>query len=370
MEPNQSPYSIYSEILKSYEPGIMDIVNGDLVGSAIKYVADTLVASGVPADQAMAIANQGFQDSKNLQYLKNKSSHGGLAGVIDAGAHVAEGTAPIWMAALGGAALSGAGGAAGSASTGGTVAAGSAAPAITGGSELLAAELAAPTLADLSAFPGLTAAGGAGAAAVPEITGGSELLANELAAPTLADMSAFPASGGLSSVLTADNLLKAGTRAIPGLLGAVGSNQQADAIRDIEARARADRAPFLDAATSYLRDPNAYISGPGAASMQGVLRRLSATHGNPIGNPTALATATEAGLRDWREAVLGFGNLGLAGEDTRSNLALKATGADANVLNALGGAAADVFNPPKSLADIVKEIEGARRSSGSTYSLV
>lgn len=161
-------------------------------------------------------------------------------------------------------------------------------------------------------------------------------------------------------------------RAAPGLLGAFASEQQGDDIRGIEERARADRAPFLDASKRYLADPGAYIAGPGQAALDATLRRLSVS-GNPATSPTSLGIATEAGMRDWRDAVLGFGNLGLAGEDTRANLALNATKADANVFNSLGGAAADVLNPPKSLADLVKEIEGARRSTGSTrstYSLV
>ena len=158
-------------------------------------------------------------------------------------------------------------------------------------------------------------------------------------------------------------------RAAPGLIGAYASGEQADAIRDISERARADRAPFLGAATGWLTDPDSYYAGPGMASMKGVLHGLSSKFGNPIDSPSALGIATEAGMRDWRDAILGFGNLGLAGEDTRANLDLRATGADANVWGGLGDAAGSVFAPPRSLEQLLKEMQRAMGGS-SALSLV
>src|SRR3990167_253671 len=159
-----------------------------------------------------------------------------------------------------------------------------------------------------------------------------------------------------AGALAGSSLLDILGRAAPGLIGAYASSEQADAIRDLANAARADRAPFLGAATGYLNDPESYYAGPGMASMKGVLQGLSSKFGNPIGSPTALGIATEAGMRDWRDAVTGFGNLGLAGEDTRANLGLSAINADKNVWGGLGAAAGDVFNRPSSLEELMRKI--------------
>jgi peptidyl-tRNA hydrolase len=61
-------------------------------------------------------------------------------------------------------------------------------------------------------------------------------------------------------------------------------------------------------------------------------------------------------MNDWRNAVTGFGNLGLAGEDTRANLGMSAINADANVWNALGSGADKVLNPQTSMYDQFKRL--------------
>lgn len=148
-------------------------------------------------------------------------------------------------------------------------------------------------------------------------------------------------------------------RAIPGLLGAYAANQQADALTGIADRARADRAPFLAKANEWLTGgPEAYSAGPGQGALKGVLSQLSASYGNPIDQPTALGIATDAGLKNWQSAVTGFGNLGLAGEDTRAGLETNAAGADANVWNALGASAGNVINPPSTLEQLLKQMKG------------
>lgn len=134
---------------------------------------------------------------------------------------------------------------------------------------------------------------------------------------------------------TQDYLSLLGTVGSTGL-GMYGAGQQANALRDIANQARADRQPFLSASTNWLNNPQAYAEGPGKTFMDSTLRRLSAEHGNPIDSPTALGLATQAGLSDWRNAVTGFGNLGLAGQDSRMNIQAQAAGSDSDVLNALG----------------------------------
>lgn len=153
--------------------------------------------------------------------------------------------------------------------------------------------------------------------------------------------------GGTDGMKTLGGLLGAG-------LGALGSSQQASSLQGIADRARADRQPFLNASLGYLNNPDSYFAGPGKSAMDGVLRGLSAKVGNPIGSPTSMGIATEAGLHDWRNAVTGFGNLGLAGQDTRAQLESNAAGAEANIYNALGSGISQVTNPQPSVTDLIK----------------
>ena len=133
------------------------------------------------------------------------------------------------------------------------------------------------------------------------------------------------------------------------------ANQQANTLERLAAENRADRLPYLQASQGYLADPESYVSGPGAAAMKGTLAGLSAKFGNPIGSPTAMAISNEAALRDWRDAVTGFGNMGLSGADTRANLGMAGATADANKWTTLAGGISNVVNPPRSLADLLRE---------------
>ena len=58
---------------------------------------------------------------------------------------------------------------------------------------------------------------------------------------------------------------------------------------------------------------------------------------------------------DWRDAITGFGNMGLSGADTRANLGVGAAGAQANMWGNLAGGVSDLINPRKSLADLMRE---------------
>lgn len=153
---------------------------------------------------------------------------------------------------------------------------------------------------------------------------------------------------------TADWVSVLGTAGATGL-GMFSSNQQANTLERLAAENRADRLPYLQASQGYLADPESYWQGPGQASLDANLRRLSASHGNPISSPTALGIASQAGLMDWRDAITGFGNMGLSGADTRANLGVGAAGAQANMWGNLAGGVSDLINPRKSLADLMRE---------------
>lgn len=207
-------------------------------------------------------------------------------------------------------------------------------------------------LAEEAAMLGIGGAGTVGGLAAPAVGGA--------AASTLA-----PVAGGsaLSRVLNggataADWLSIAGIVGATGL-GAYGAGKQADALTDIANQSRADRAPFLGKANEWLANPQAYIEGPGMASMDATLKRLSAERGNPIDSPTALGLATQAGMQDWRNAVTGFANIGLSGEDSRNSLLANAAGADAGKLSALGYGLGELTQPKDDLAALLKRLQKA-----------
>jgi len=157
---------------------------------------------------------------------------------------------------------------------------------------------------------------------------------------------------------TADWISALGTVGATGL-GMYSSNQNANALRDIANQSRQDRAPFLGKANEWLANPEAYGAGPGRAAVNTTLGALGARFGNPIGSGTALQLATDAGLRDWRSAVTGFGNLGLSGEDTRATLLSGAAGKDADVYSNLAGGVSDLLNPKRTstLADLYRQYQ-------------
>ena len=204
------------------------------------------------------------------------------------------------------------------------------------------------------------AAGGDALGAINSAAAGGAVAGGATAAGTAAGAAAGVAGGSaISRILDGTATAADYTQVLGGVgaagLGAFGASQQADAFRDLATQARNDRAPFLAKANEWLANPSAYIAGPGQSAMQGVLRSLS-VNGNPANNPSSLATATEAGLRDWRGAVTGFGNMGLAGEDTRASLGTNAINSDAGVWNAVGGGIADVTRPRNSLTDLYRQL--------------
>jgi len=160
-------------------------------------------------------------------------------------------------------------------------------------------------------------------------------------------------------------------RAIPGLLGAYASSEQAGALGDMarkldeygapsRARYEASFAPGFDLATA---DP-AY-KGALDTTADALSRSISARAGNPYGNPGALMEANKylinstamPALNEYRRLNAGTGALAnLAAAAPAASTA--ATGASTNIWSGLGGAAADVLNPKPAqltLADFMKQ---------------
>jgi hypothetical protein len=167
-----------------------------------------------------------------------------------------------------------------------------------------------------------------------------------------------PSSGGGGGSVTINNNPSGNAdlgSGLAALLGALGSYNQSQTIKDLADRARSDRLPYLNASLGYLNDPASYAAGPGKAAMDATLRGLS-VNGNPIGEGTSLALANDSALRNWQSAVTGFGNMGLGGQDLQANLGLKASDADANILNAIGAGARDILAPKQDLASLLNQL--------------
>ena len=135
-------------------------------------------------------------------------------------------------------------------------------------------------------------------------------------------------------------------------LGVYGANEASNAYGDLAGQLRADRLPYLTQSQEWLANPQAYFEGPGQAALQGNLRALS-IHGNPAGNPWALETANEAALRQWQNAVLGFGGLGTGGENAQVNLGTGAINAQGDIYDSIGYGIGQVTQPRTSLASLL-----------------
>lgn len=210
-------------------------------------------------------------------------------------------------------------------------------PAITGtmtDAPLLAAESVAPSIAEAAPIAGSTG---------PGVTSAGMQWLTQPAIDSAMATTPLGRLFGLSQP-TSDLLSVLGTAGATGL-GMFGSKRKSDDLADLRGELRADRAPFLNASTEWLRNPAAYFAGPGRASMDATIRAVTAKHGNPANNPTAQALIAEIGLRDWRNAVLGFGGLGTGGEQAQAVLGSRQADASGDVLTTLGGGIADLLHP-------------------------
>ena len=167
-------------------------------------------------------------------------------------------------------------------------------------------------------------------------------------------------------------------RALPGLFGAYGSNKQVGALQSLAGQYQNYGAPSrarYEASMAPGFDPMSIPGYSGAvdSASKGILARLSASGGNPFGNPGGLIDAQKQIISGTalpaiqtyqnQNANIGFGGtLNSAG-----SFGGQAIGAQGNVYNAIGAGANDVINPPMTLADQLKAI----KDSGlySKYSL-
>lgn len=149
--------------------------------------------------------------------------------------------------------------------------------------------------------------------------------------------------------------VKLGSTGLQTLLGMFGADQKADSLKSLNETINQGRAPYLNTSLGFLNNPQSYFQGPGKAAVDANLRALSSTYGNPIDSPTALGIATDAGLRNWQNAVLGFGGLGTGGQGIQAQLGSQQINSEGGVLDALGYGLETIFNPKKSALEQLLE---------------
>lgn len=159
-------------------------------------------------------------------------------------------------------------------------------------------------------------------------------------------------------------------RLAPGLLGAAASGKQAGALQGLAGQYANYGAPSrarFEASMTPGFDPSSIPGYTGAVdtASKSLLARLSATGGNPFGNPGGLIDANKqivAGtalpaVQEYQRlnAGTGFGTtLNAAG-----TLGGQAIGAQGNVYNAIGAGINDAVNPPQTLAQQLAELRKA-----------
>lgn len=178
---------------------------------------------------------------------------------------------------------------------------------------------------------------------------------------------------------TLDDWLSVGGSALPGIIGAVGADRQADALEGLSREFMAMGAPSRARYESSFAPGFTMDNDPGYKdaldqSANAMLRRLS-VKGNPGDSPTAwnqtlqnlYQTTAYPALQNYRQTNASAGGLA-----DFTPAAINASGTEiaqrGRVFGELGGAVGDVTNPPSSLADIFRDF--TRRRSGGGNSLV
>ena len=159
-------------------------------------------------------------------------------------------------------------------------------------------------------------------------------------------------------------------RAAPAALGAYASNEQADAYSDLAERYMGLGAP------SRARFEGSFAPGFTMANEPGYKDALDQTTksflhkasiaGNPADSPNAwMQTLSDVNsqfafpaLNEYRRLNAGTGGLATL-TAAAPGAATSAIGAEKGIYDSIGAGAADIFNPPKSLAELMREFKRA-----------
>lgn len=169
---------------------------------------------------------------------------------------------------------------------------------------------------------------------------------------------------------TPTNLSRLLGAALPAGLGALGSYQQTNALKDLAQKYQEFGAPYRQRLSDLYANPSSFLSSPEVQSsvQQGtdaLARSLSAKVGNPIGNMGALqdiqnysANQLFGKLGQEKDRLAGFG--GLSNYNAAApGLETSAVGSNANIFNAIGAGLGSYFNPPTNLETLLKSLSGA-----------
>ncbi len=343
--------------------------------------------------QGYAIVPKSVADSNGLQITGVRGAdpnydEGGLSGILMkyGPAIIAAGAGAGALGAFGGGAgelVGGASGALGGATSSGFAGGGAglgAAEARAAGAGLGlvggASSQAVPTGLDAGLVGGGSGAEGAVSSGLAGTGAGIGQSAAETAAGAGAGTAGTTATAGSAlsriidgSATTADYLSVLGSGAATGL-GLYASNQQSNALQDLANKYLDFGAPSrarYEASMTPGFDPTTIPGYSGAldTASQSILRKLSATGGNPYGNPGGLIEANKAivsgtalpAVQEYQRLNAGTGgiaNLTAAAPAASSS----AIGSNTNFYNALGAGISTLTNPQSSLADLYKKYSG------------
>jgi len=173
----------------------------------------------------------------------------------------------------------------------------------------------------------------------------------------------------LDGTATTSDWLSLGGTGLSTLLGMYGANQQTQALTDLankydnygaasRARYEAAMSPGFD-----IKSIPGYQSALDSTS-ESILRKLSATGGNPYGNPGGLIEANKAivngtAMPAYNEYARLNANTGF-GSSMNAAIPFQtaAINSDANSFNAIGSGLASLTTPKNSLQDLLKQMQG------------
>lgn len=167
----------------------------------------------------------------------------------------------------------------------------------------------------------------------------------------------------LDGTATTQDYLALTGQVAPSLLSAYGSDQQADAYKDLASKYMAMGAPYRDELSRISADPNAFYTSPTATkATESVLQRLSSKYGNPAGNPYAQALTVDALYDQYgaeRDRLAGYGGL-TQYASAAPGAASQAIGAQGTVYGDLGYGVGSVLNPPPKQMTLAELLRNAR----------
>ena len=174
------------------------------------------------------------------------------------------------------------------------------------------------------------------------------------------------ANGGTGQGLSLASLLGGIT---PAALGAYASNQQTNSLDNLANKYMAMGEPYRQSLGLLYSNPSSFLNSDAVRVpvQQGtdMLARSLSTQGNPTGSGNALTELQRyssdqlfSRLGQEKDRLAGFGGLS-AYSGAAPQASTNAINSNANMYNAIGAGAADIFTPKQNtLADLIKQMSG------------